>query len=568
MPNVMYLLFRRMRMPLIVLISTYAISVLGFVLIPGQDASGQPWRMDFFHAFYFVSFMGSTIGFGEIPYPFTDGQRLWATFAIYGTVVSWLYAIGATLSMLQDVAFRRVVRQASFERAVRRITEPFYLVCGYGDTGGLVVRAMVNRGMRAVVIDIDPERVDSLEVADFPVSVPGLCADAVDVEALTAAGLQHRHCIGVLALTDVDAVNVAVSITAKLLAPRIEVISRAEYNDTMANLASFGTDHIVNPFDSFANQLALAIHSPSMYLLYEWMTRAVRDIVTQPVTPPRGTWVVCGYGRFGKAVRRYLDFEGVRTVVIEAHPEGTGEPPGGLVRGRGTEAVTLREAHIDEAVGIVAGTDSDANNLSIVVTARELNPNLFVVARQTHRRNDAVFAAANLDMVVQPGTIIAHQILAVLSTPLLSNFLRQARHRDNDWANQLISRISGLSSEESLPETWAIRLTASETPAAFAALRRGVGLPLYSLLADPRDRAERLAAIPLLLMRGAEEHLLPDEQTGLEVGDQLLFCGDLSAWRRMLWVLRNHNVLSYIIDGVERPSGSLWRWLAGDGNRL
>jgi len=88
MPNIFYLLLRRLRLPLIVLIAVYAISILGFVLIPGVDDQGNPWRMDFFHAFYFVSFMGSTIGFGEVPYAFTEPQRLWTTIGIYATVIS------------------------------------------------------------------------------------------------------------------------------------------------------------------------------------------------------------------------------------------------------------------------------------------------------------------------------------------------------------------------------------------------------------------------------------------------------------------------------------------------
>jgi len=75
MQNVIYLLLRRMRLPLIVVIMVYMISITGLVLIPGIDDQDSPWHMGLFHAFYFVSFMGTTIGFGEIPYPFTDPQR-------------------------------------------------------------------------------------------------------------------------------------------------------------------------------------------------------------------------------------------------------------------------------------------------------------------------------------------------------------------------------------------------------------------------------------------------------------------------------------------------------------
>lgn len=120
-----FLLLRRLRVPLALLICIYAVAVGGFTVVPGTDPQGRPWTMSFLHAFYFVSFMGTTIGLGEVPYPFSDFQRLWATGAIYGTVLAWLYAIGALFGVLQDPLFRRVLHRSRAERAVRRIGEPF-----------------------------------------------------------------------------------------------------------------------------------------------------------------------------------------------------------------------------------------------------------------------------------------------------------------------------------------------------------------------------------------------------------------------------------------------------------
>ena len=59
-----FLVLRRMRVPLIVLIVIFAVSVLGLSLIPGQDAQGRPDRMGIFDAFYFMSYTATTIGFG------------------------------------------------------------------------------------------------------------------------------------------------------------------------------------------------------------------------------------------------------------------------------------------------------------------------------------------------------------------------------------------------------------------------------------------------------------------------------------------------------------------------
>jgi len=139
------LVLRRLRAPLLALIVTCAIAILGFVLIPGLDDKGNPWRMDFLSAFYVVTYTATTIGFGELPYLFTPGQRMWMTFSVYITVITWFYALGSIVALMQDPALQRAFRETRFTRAVRRLREPFYLVCGYGDTGSLLVRSLVER---------------------------------------------------------------------------------------------------------------------------------------------------------------------------------------------------------------------------------------------------------------------------------------------------------------------------------------------------------------------------------------------------------------------------------------
>lgn len=557
MNNIVFVLLRRLHSPLIALVTVYAISVLGFVLIPGIDDQGQPYRMDFFHAFYFVSFMGTTIGFGEIPYAFTGAQRMWALISIYATVTAWLYAIGYMLTALQDPAFRRLLTSNAFRRSIKRIREPFYLVCGYGDTGSMLIKALTEANKQVVVVEIDQERINALELEDLKIFVPGLCADASDPDVLICAGLKLKNCVGVVALTNDDMVNLKIAITSKLLNPSQLTIARAETHDAEANIASFGTNHIINPFDTFAGRLAMALHSPGTYLLHEWMTSVPHEPLTEPLFPPTGKWVLCGYGRFGKAVHERLRKENVNITIIEAKPEIT-DAPSNVIIGRGTEAVTLQQAGIEEAVGVVAGTDDDGNNLSILMTARELNPELFMVARQNLRHNDPIFQAAKLDLIMQRGSIIGHKIFALIQSPMLDTFLRLARQQENEWANELISRISGITGTEA-PVTWEIDITEEAAPAMFAAARSRERIILWQFYRDPRNREEVLSCIPLMCRRGDRNMLLPDDDTKIFPGDRLLFCGQARAQYMMEWLRGNSNVFKYIQTGEEHPSGYLWR---------
>ncbi len=561
MNQVVFIVLRRMRAPLIVLILAYAISMLGLVLIPGVDDQGQPWHMGFFHAFYFVSYMATTIGFGEIPHEFSDAQRLWTLVSIYLTVIAWLYAIGKILTLMQEQGFKQAVVEQAFARGVRRLNEPFYIVCGYGDTGKMLIKAMDRRAMRAVVIDIKPERISELEIEDLYGYIPALCSDARGLVALKEAGLLHEHCAGVVALTNDDQVNLKVAISTKLLRPDLKVICRAETKDAEANMASFGTDYIINPFETFADRLALALHSPGTHLLYEWLTEVPATPLSMPIYPPHGFWVLCGYGRFGKAVQANLAKEGVETVVIEADPEKTGCTDWVDVVGRGTEAETLMQAHIDDAAGIVAGTDNDTNNLSIIMTAFDINSQLFMVARQNRQDNGEIFKAAALDLVMQRSESIAQAIFAVMTTPLLTDFLHHIRFKDNEWANQLVSRISGITNEL-VPELWVVKVGNDTTPALYEALTAGEEITVGDLMRDSRDRERGLSCLPLILDRSGGEVLTPSDGVGIEIDDQLLFCGTKAAMERMQWVVLNRNALRYITHGEEHPDSYLWRLFA------
>jgi voltage-gated potassium channel len=561
MQNLIYLLLRRMRLPLITIILAYAVSILGLVLMPGMDDQGNPWSMSFFHAFYFVSFMGSTIGFGEIPYPFTDEQRIWTTVAMYMTVLSWLYAIGSLFALLQDPAFRRVVAYTAFSRVVHGIREPFYLLCGIGDAGHLVLRELAEHGIRSVAIDRDADKIHALRLEDLPFHVPGLVGDVTDSSVLLAAGLKNKHCAGVVALTDVDHANLTIAITSKLLAPKLKVICHSETSDSAANMASFGTDHILNPFDTFAKQFAMMFQSPSMHLVYAWMTSIHEAPLSDFAAPPRGSWVLCGYGRFGKAVQKSLSFKGIRTVLIESDIVKTGAPEG-TIHGRGTEAITLHEAGVEQAVGIIAGTDDDANNLSIIMTARDLNKDLFTVARQNLRRNDAIFAAADINITMQPGMIIGQGVIDILITPLLADFLRMAQQQNEAWANVLVSRVVGVLTDRP-PESWTVSISRKHTPAIIEMLKKGDAAILENLMTDPREITAQLPCVPLYIKRADNsESLLPEPDTPLQPGDELLFCGRQGAEKHMRWTAHNFHAMCYICTGDNRPSGILWRWLA------
>jgi Trk K+ transport system NAD-binding subunit len=526
-----FILLRRLRLPLMVLIAVYAVSVLGFTLVPGTAPNGQPWRMSFLHAFYFVSFLGTTIGLGEIPYPFSDAQRLWATASIYATVIAWLYAIGGLFAVLQDPLFRRISHESGRYREVGRLREPFYLLCGYDDTGYRVVHELCEEGVRVVVVDVEQSRVDAADVDDHTSTVPALVGDASDPRALVIAGLTHPQCTAVIALTGSDSINAKVTLTAHLLSPKLPVLSVARDHAWHPRLAAAGADAIINPFDTFAERVAMSIRTPSLHVIYEALTTQAGTAAAQAPEVPRGRWVICGWGLFARALRRALQGLQIESITVDTELDDSCDDSNSVL-GNPIEPDVLRRAGIEKAAALVAGTTVDMDNLAIVLAGRSINKQLFIVARQTQRRNAEVFRAAPADLIMLSSYVVAAEMLRHLRDPLLSAFLRRARDEDEDWAAALLTQLRETVGSDVL-ESWSMAMTTASMPAACDALERGETVSLERVLTRVDGSMERMHAVALLLQRGNERRLLPALQEPLRQGDQILFCGRELARTRM-----------------------------------
>jgi voltage-gated potassium channel len=558
--STIFLILRRMRAPLIVLITIFAVSVLGLTLIPGRDEAGHATRMGFFDAFYFMSYTATTIGYGEIPQPFTGAQRLWVMATIYLTVIGWAYAIGSLLTLLQDRAFRQALALQRFTRTVARLREPFLLIVGYGQTGRLLGRSLDALGRRFVVLDAAADPVDALDVDSYHADVPGLTADAGNPQTLAVAGLEHPQCEGVLALTDDDEVNLVVAMTAALVRPNLPVIARTVSPAIEHRMRAFGSPTIVNPFDRFGDHLRLALRAPTSYQLMSWLESGPgAELPAHERPPTHGSWVVCGYGRFGQEVTEDLRAQDLEVTVIDLRPNAETDAP--IVVGDASDASVMARADLEHAVGFVAGTDNDTTNLSLIAAARKINPTLFIAARQNRPASAPLFAAVDADWLLVPTEVMAREIYAQLSTPLLWRFLQDMPGRGEDWAGRIVERLTEHCGPH-LGAVWKVTLTAREAPALGSWLRGG-NARLGDLMNSPHDRSEPLAAVPLLLQHGTEAILGPGGDVTVAPDDQILLAGRTSARRYLLDTMTNHAVSEYVLHGRSVPSGWFWQRVTG-----
>lgn len=562
MSDVLVLILRRLRAPIITVIVAYAIAIFGLVAMPGVDPDGRPWRLSLFDAFYVMSYTATTIGFGEVPYPFSYAQRLWMTVSIYMTVIGWAYMLGSIFGLTRQAAFRQAVARHRFEARVRRLSDPFFVVCGYGQSGRRLVSALDEIGYATVVLENNPERAQAHMVLDTRQPSSLLVADARSPDVLGAAGVRKPNCAGLVALTSGDEINQAIVIDARVLAPRLPLLARVKSQGARETLQTIGDVIIVNPYETLGVNLQLALAQADVLRLEDWLSGVPGERPPPRIEAPRGHWVIAGYGRFGHAVAAAFDTVGLSHRAIDIDPAQCG---GDGILGTALAEDVLRKAGIEEACGLVAGTDVDANNLAIVNNARRLKRKLFVVIRQNDAGNRSLIEAARADMEFVQSVLMTNEIVQQLTTPLLNRFLMLARRHNNVWAVGVAGRLRDVVGE-AVPHTWAITCDTALLGARHALLEAPEQpLTLMHLLQDPDDRLRRLQATPLLLRSSGRDFLLPDEHTPLRAGDVILFAGEPGVEGLQRRTLSDDVAIDYLRTGREPSRTWIGRLLAGAG---
>src|ERR1019366_1958645 len=137
-------------------------------------------------------------------------------------------------------------------------------------------------------------------------------------------------------------------------------------------------------------------------------------------------YIICGYGRVGLGAAAELQRAGAPFVVVDIRPERAElAMHAGLiaVAADSTRDETLRQAGVDRARGLVAALATDADNLFVLLSAKGLNPHIYVAARAAEEGAEAKMRRAGADAVFAPYSIAGHRLAQSLLRPHVVQFL-------------------------------------------------------------------------------------------------------------------------------------------------
>jgi len=141
-----------------------------------------------------------------------------------------------------------------------------------------------------------------------------------------------------------------------------------------------------------------------------------------------GHVVVCGWGRVGRQVARFLSAAGEQVVVVDRDAARLAEVPFPTVTGDVTDDETLINAGVERAATLVAALDTDADNLFVTVASRSMRPDLQIIARARSDTSEPKLLRAGANRVVNPQQLGGDRMAAFVTQPHVVDFVDVVMH--------------------------------------------------------------------------------------------------------------------------------------------
>ena len=216
--------------------------------------------------------------------------------------------------------------------------------------------------------------------------------------------------------------------------------------------------------------------------------------------------ILCGCGQMGECALKELLIRGTKVVVIDSNPETCEKleqykiP---VIQNDATLETVLENAQIKLAHGLIASLQDDADNLFLTLTAREMVPELFIIARASDKKIGAKFKRAGANKIILANEVSGRHMANILLAPEAMNFI--------DKITGLKNRQFGLREIVLTSECEWLNKTIAE-----ANLRANTGL---NVLAIRQGNAELL--------------INPGPETRLNEGDLLIVFGPIDAAEKL-----------------------------------
>lgn len=300
------------------------------------------------------------------------------------------------------------------------IVDNSVILIGLGRYGSKIFTQLTSRGRKTVGVDFDPESVRAWKAKGEDV----VFGDAEDPDFAHSLPLSNARWV-ISSIRDNQLNNGIITALRNEGYKGLFACATEESPAASDERLDERVDLLFDPFEDSAVQATDLIFTTE-----EEITRRAMEKLIDSMS---NHYIICGYGRMGQQIMKDLTRYNVPCVVVEWNPEQLPklrEQNIPHVEGKASEDPMLVKAGIKRAKGLIAVAPSDEENVFIVLTAKVLNPKLFIVARSILKENEDKLKHAGADMVVSPYVLGGRRMAAAVIRPEVMDFLDLVVHSD------------------------------------------------------------------------------------------------------------------------------------------
>ncbi len=251
-----------------------------FAVVIGLGTAGYMWieGWEFGDAIYMTIITITAVGYEEVSPLTADGRIFTGLLLALGMTGLGIWFALVT-AFLVELDLRDTYIRRRMDKSIAGLRD-HYLLCGAGRTGHRVAEALATSKEDFVIIERDPERVAKL--IDAHPDIPIIEGDATEDGMLKRAGIEAAR--GLVTTLSEDADNLYVCLSARALRPDLNIVSRANADESADKLRLAGADHVVSPIVSGALQMSAFLTQPGVESFLDVVTRSPEIFLRMEVT--------------------------------------------------------------------------------------------------------------------------------------------------------------------------------------------------------------------------------------------------------------------------------------------
>lgn len=234
-----------------------AIGVFFGILLTGIVGYMYFENISMIDALYMTVITISTVGYGDMVPVHTSG-KIFTVFMVFCGVGYVMYMFSKIMETVVEGGLRELMGKRLMAKELARLKDHF-IICGYGRIGKVISSTLDENEQRFVVIENDPDEFQNIAHAGHTV----IQGDASEDEILKKAGINSAK--GLIAVVSTDADNVFITLTARGLSPKINILARSSgAQGSKRKLKRAGADCVISPYTIGGMRMAHSVIRPNV----------------------------------------------------------------------------------------------------------------------------------------------------------------------------------------------------------------------------------------------------------------------------------------------------------------